>query len=142
MKKLNVVIRTVKLADLPHVFRLARVDELRAANHQFAEQWWIRDFLKSRQPFFVATLNSHVVGFILGECATGKVAIQHLIAVEPKYRHRGIGKQLKLAFEREVRRRGITCILLYMSGSKHWAHHLEHHGYARGSLVREYQKFL
>jgi GNAT superfamily N-acetyltransferase len=90
----------------------------------------------------VAVLNDRVVGFILGECATGKVAIQHLLAVDPAYRLRGIGKQLKLAFEREMRRRGMVCILLYESGNKHWAHHLERHGYARGILVREYQKFL
>lgn len=138
----QVNIRPARASDLPAVFRLAQANELRAANHQFAERWWIRDFLKARQPFIVAAVGKQIVGFTLGECATGKVAIRHLTAVAPKFRRQGIGSQLMGAFETEVRRRGMTCVLLYVSGGKHWAAAIERRGYARGSLVREYQKFL
>lgn len=142
MKKLNVTIRPAKQADLKTVYRLSRIPELAAPNRQAAERWWIKDFLKSRRPFFVAVIDGRVVGFVLGEYATGKVAIQHLLAVHPDYRRHGVGLQLLHAFEREVRRRGMACILLYLSGGKRWANVLGHHRYAAGSLVREYQKFL
>lgn len=137
-----IFIRPATVKDLPTVFRIAQAKELKAANHQFAERWWIRDFLKSKQPFFVATINQQIVGFTLGECATGKVAIRHLTAVEKKFRRLGIGQKLVQAFEQECRRRGMTCILLYVSGGRHWERVMEKNGYARGSIVREYQKFL
>lgn len=135
-------IRPAQKADLPAVYQLAQAKELHAASHQFAERWWIRDFLKAKQPFFVAEVDQQVVGFTLGECATGKVAIRHLTAVAQQHRGLGIGQMLMTAFERECRRRGMTCILLYMSGGQHWAKLHQRHGYIRGSVVREYQKFL
>lgn len=138
----NIRIRRATAADLPAVYLLATAKELDAPNHQAAEKWWIRDFLKAKQPFFVAEARGRVVGFTLGECATGKVAIHHLTAVEPRWRRRGIGTALTKAFEREARRRGMTCVLMYVSGGRHWQRKMERIGYARGSVVREYQKFL
>lgn len=143
MKSGAVIIRPAVKSDLVSVYTIAQADELRAPNHQFAERWWIRDFLQAKQPFFVAVMDKRVVGFILGECATGKVAIAHLMSVAPRYRKHGIGLLLGRAFERECRKRNMTCILLYASNHDlFFQRALTTHGYARGSLVREYQKFL
>lgn len=138
----GVTIRPASAADLPAVFQLARAKELNAPNHQAAEKWRIRDFLKAGQIFFVAIVNARVVGFTLGECATGNVAIHHLTAVAPRWRRKGIGTMLARRFEQEARRRGMTCVLLYVSGNAGWKKTMKRLGYARGSLVYEYQKFL
>lgn len=138
----KVTIRPVTSKDLPRVFQIARAKELKAANHHFAERWWIRDFLKAKQPFFVATNQKQIIGFVLGECATGKVAICHLMAVDEQYHRQGVGTALMHAFERECRHRKMKCILLYFGGGKPVESALKKHGYARGSLVREFQKFL
>lgn len=135
-------IRAARRADLPTVFSLAKAKELDAANHQRAERWWIRDFLATKQPFFVASVENKIVGFILGECATGRVAILHLAVVKPAYRKKGIGATLLEAFEHESRRRKMRCVLSYVSGQKYWERHLEKKSYGRGSMTREYQKAL
>lgn len=138
----QIIVRPAVRADLPACYRLARTKELRAPSHQGAERWWIRAFISAQQPFFVAVHRDQIVGFTLGECATGKVAIRHLTAAAPNYRRRGLGRRLVRAFERECRARGQTCVLAYVSGGQGWERALRRLGYARGSLVREYQKFL
>lgn len=139
----SIIIRPAQKKDLPQCFRLARAKELKAPNRQSAERWWIHDFLKSRQPFFVATIDRRVVGFTLGECATGQVAPHHLLVVKSEYRRKGIGSKLVGAFEHEVRRRGMTCVLGYaVYRSIGVRRLLKKHQYTAGSLVREYQKFL
>lgn len=138
-----IVVRPATKSDLPGVNRLARSPKLAAPSHAAAERWWIKAFLEEDQPFFVAVEYKNVIGFILGECATGKVAIAQLMAVTPKYRQHGIGLLLGRAFERECRKRKMTCILLYASNhDAFFTRALKKHGYARGSVVREFQKFL
>ena len=142
-RRKKVVIRPARPDDLRAVYRLARASELSAPSHPAAEKYWIKDFLLDGQPFLVATDDGgKVVGFTLGECATGDVAIRHLTAVDPEHRRQGIGEQLVKAFEREARRRKMTCILMYVSGGAHWARTHRRLGYAAGAIVREYQKFL
>ena len=135
-------IRPACQTDLKAVYALARNPHLAAPNHQAAERWWIKAFLDERQIFFVACEGTKVIGFTLGECAAGKVAIRHLTTVHPSLRGQGIGTKLMKAFEKESRRRGMTCVLCYVSGGKHWEQALKKNGYAAGSIVREYQKFL
>lgn len=137
----GIAIRPARRRDLPSLYRLARNPKLAAPSHQAAERWWIRSFLDERQILIVAELDGRVIGFVMGEAATGKVAIGHLLTVAPKYRRAGVAARLGRAFERACRERGMTCILLYASSST-MARLLKKGGYARGSRAVEYQKFL
>jgi len=135
------VIRPARRSDLPSLYRLARNPKLAAPSHQAAERWWIRAFLEEKQILLVATIDSAVVGFVMGETATGKVAIAQLLVVARGMQRSGIATLLGRAFERECRKRGMTCILLYAS-SRAMEQLLTKAGYVQGSPVREYQKFL
>lgn len=143
MKQDMTIIRKARASDLPAIFSLAKNPALAAPNRQGAERWWVRDHLREQQILLVAVREKQVIGFTMGETATGKVALLHLLAVLPKYQAHGIARKLGQAFERECRQRGMTCVLTYM-------HHadraldaaMRRHGYAAGSVVREYQKFL
>ncbi|MBI5405259.1 MAG: GNAT family N-acetyltransferase [Candidatus Kerfeldbacteria bacterium] len=137
----GIIIRPARRADLPSLYRLARNPKLAAPSHQAAERWWIRSFLDERQILIVAVHDDQVVGFVMGETGTGKVAIGHLLVVQRSYQKRGLAQRLGRAFERECRNRGMTCVLLYAS-SRPMEQLLTKAGYVQGSPVREYQKFL
>lgn len=140
---MNIQIRPARASDLPTVFSLSTSPKLAAPRAASAERWWIRAFLVERQPFFVALNKKQVVGFILGEYATGHVAIAQLLMVKPAYRKQGIGVALGQAFEQACRQKGMRCILLYASNhDKFFERSLRTYGYQRGASVREYQKML
>lgn len=103
-----ITIRSAQRHDLTALYRLARNPKLAAPSHQAAERWWIKSFLEERQILIVAELSGRVIGFIMGETGTGKVAIGHLLVVQRSYQQKGIAQRLGRAFERECRRRGMT----------------------------------
>jgi GNAT superfamily N-acetyltransferase len=100
-------------------------------------------FVDAGQPVLVARYGARVVGFALGECTTGRLAICHILVVEERYRGRGIGSALLRQFEEQVVGWGASHVLLYGDArSTHTIRFFRRSGYRLGNLVREMSKRL
>ena len=131
-------VRYARRRDLRQCYRLARMRPFRTPGGHAPATAWMREFIRTNQPFLVAMSRGRILGFIVGEIATGGVAICHLLGVDRRWRRQGIGSALLLAFEGACQGRGATHILLYAyEVSSATAGFFRKHRYKRGSHVVE-----
>lgn len=90
MRNQKVLLRKFEPSDLVSVLRIERlsfaIDPCSAGRFRYCYQ-------KQPEGFIVAEKNNEVVGYIVGRITQGRGGIGS-IAVEPKYRNEGIGRQL------------------------------------------------
>jgi len=92
------------------------------------------------EAFIVATRGRRIVGFSLGSVHEGTVARLLMLAVHPAYRRRAVGTHLLEVFLAEVKRKGMTGIVLEVRvRNKDAIMFYQHHGFSiRGLLERYY----
>ena len=108
---MEVKIRNVRLEDLPKVYDI----ELKSFKHPYPYTLILTYYYIAHPYFLVAEINGKVVGYVIALLRGG--ALGHIIsvAVDPKYRGRGIGKSLLKAIEELLRDSGAKVIRLEVS---------------------------
>jgi len=134
--------RKAKQGDCKQVWEMCKIPELINPSGQPPRLWWIKDFVKEKQIFFVAEENKEIIGFVLGERITGNCAIAHMSAVKKQYQGQGIGTELINLFEKECKKRKLKAILTYAYSKSKSVKILEKRGYEKGFLTYEMLKFL
>jgi ribosomal protein S18 acetylase RimI-like enzyme len=136
-------IRKATLRDCKDCFELSKIPELANPSGEPSHIWWMEAFVKEKQLFFVAEENKKVLGFTMGEIATGKIAFRHMTVVKKEYQNKGIGKRLAKKFEDECRKRKVKAIMLYgYAKNKKTIQFQISQGFEKGSLTYEFIKFL
>ena len=108
-----VKIRLSKLKDCKKCVELSRIEELRPAGSDYISEGYFRIFVDKDEMFFVAEENGKIVGYILGEPMKGKLANLGLLAVDPNFRGKGVGKKLVESFRKKCDEKGLKFLLLY-----------------------------
>ena len=86
----QVTIRHMKLIDLTAVIR---VNE-RCMVENYPREFWDTKFLTAKQHSFVATVATEIIGYVFCEGGVGATASILSLAVNDKYRGKGLGKHL------------------------------------------------
>lgn len=110
----QVIIRQMKLSDLPDVIRVcnqAFLEEARVTSEIGISL--LKSLIKQPNAQLVAEINGKVVGFLRGRINSKakEAAILH-IAVHPSYQGKGIGSQLIREFEKLAKSKGVKRIIL------------------------------
>jgi N-acetylglutamate synthase-like GNAT family acetyltransferase len=134
------LIKKARKEDLPECFELLKIKELLDADREPCRDWWISAFLK--QVFLIAEEDKKIVGLILGEVATGNLALVHLIVVKKEFRRKGIGTFLLKKAEKEFKRKKAKAILLYGYANRISKKFLKNSDYLKGAKTYEFLKFI
>lgn len=134
------LIRKAKKEDLPEVYELLKTKELLDPDGKTCKRWWISAFLK--QVFIVAKADNKIIGLIIGEIATGKLAILHLVTVKKEFRKKGIASLLLKKAEQELKKRGARAIAGYVYAEKGPIKLVEKFHYKKGARTYEFLKFI
>lgn len=137
---MDVLIRKAKKGDLSECFELLKTKELLDPNGKPCKKWWISAFLK--QIFFVAVQDKKIVGLIIGEIATGKLAILHLMVVKKEFRRKGIASLLFKKAEKEIKKRKGRAIVGYVNDNKAILNFIKKFHYLKGARTYEFLKFI
>jgi N-acetylglutamate synthase-like GNAT family acetyltransferase len=139
---MDVLIRKAKNEDLPGIYELLKCKELLDPDGKPCRKWWIKSFFK--QVFLIAEseLDKKVVGFIIGEKASGNLGLIHLIAVKKEFRRKGIATLLLIKAEKELKKRNAKAILVYGYASRISKRFLRKSSYMKGSKTYEFLKFI
>jgi len=133
---------TIKNFDLSHLEKVLRI-ERESFKYPWNKPSFIWYYLKSPDEFLIATINDDVVGYIIAEVQKdlyGK-AIGHIVnlAVDPKYRGKGIGKALLQHLLNRFMGKGITRVYLEVSKSNEIAKKLyKAYGFKEQGVIRGY----
>ncbi len=118
---------------------MSNIPELLPAGEKNVQTWWMESFIKENEIFLVAKQDKQVVGYVMGESLSGRVAILHILCVDRKYRRNGIGKDLLAAFENECRNRKNRVTIVYAQRGPILSL-LKNKGYSAGSRLVECEK--
>lgn len=104
---MNCIIRAMKFTDIDHVYQI----ECQVFPNPWPKSFFENDLHKHNTIALIADNNGEVKGYALADCVADELHITN-IAVDPRYHHQGIGKQLlseleKLGIER-------NCIYAYL----------------------------
>jgi len=133
---------TIKNFDLSHLGEVLRIERA-SFRHPWNKPSFVWYYLKSPDEFLIATINDEVVGYIIAEVQKdlyGK-AIGHIVnlAVDPKYRGKGIGKALLQHLLNRFVSKGITRVYLEVSKSNEVAKRLyKAYGFKEQGIIRSY----
>ena len=108
-----VKIRHATLKDCKKCAELSRVPELELPLEKYISEKYFKLFVDEDKMFFVAEDNNKIVGYILGEPMKGRLANLGLLAVDKKFRGKGVGKKLVDAMRKRCDEKGLTYLLLY-----------------------------
>ncbi len=112
-------IRRAKECDIPHLALLEKdCFDTYYREHRFNEADFTDYLHKKGAIFFVAVLNSSIIGYAAGLVGTSQSqfsAYLDSIAVLPKSRKRGIGDQLLQCFIEEAKQRACKRIMLHVA---------------------------
>ena len=106
-------IRIAELKDCRRCAELSKIEELKPAVGGYPPKKYFELFVDKDKMFFVAEENDNIVGYILGEPMKGNIANLGLLAVDKKYRGKGIGKKLIEAMRKRCNEKGLNYLLLY-----------------------------
>jgi len=108
-----VVIRLARIEDCKACSKLSEIKELAIADGTYISENYFKSNVDDDEMFFVAELDSKIVGYILGEPMKGNMAYLSLLAVDTKIRGKGIGKKLIAKFEEQCKTKGLNEVLFY-----------------------------
>ncbi|HTY44300.1 MAG TPA: GNAT family N-acetyltransferase [Patescibacteria group bacterium] len=135
------IVRKAKKEDLQECFELLKVRELMDPSGDPCKKWWIESFIK-KQTLLVAEIDNKIIGFIMAEVATGKLALIHLVVVKKEFRRRGIASLLLKKTEKELKSKGARAIALYAYANKIQENFFRKFGYVKGAKTYEFLKFI
>lgn len=135
-------IRPAKIEDCKSCHELSKVPELRTPHKDEPPLYWFQNIVKEKQILLVAEENKKIIGFIMGERIVCDWTALHLLAVNPYYRSKGIGRKLIEAYEKECRKRKLHGILTYVHSNIQTINFFKRNKYSLGSTVIEAIKEL
>jgi len=141
--KENIIIRDAVIDDIKEIQLMSLADELKNPNGEAQKEWWFESFVKEKQFFYVAVLDTRVVGFILAERTTGDCLLIQDIFVLESFRGMGIGKIFMDKVEEEARKRNYKLIYVYgdvLNGKTQ--NFYKKLAFEESHLVKEFVKFL
>ena len=104
-------IRKAKEKDLKYCEILSRINELQLDTRKYPDKKYFREFLGPL--FLVSEEGDEVIGYILGEKEKAGLSSLNLMAVDKKYRGKGIGKLLLNKFCENSKKIGLKEIYLF-----------------------------
>ena len=133
-------IRNATLKDCRKCAELSRIPELELPLEKYISEKYFRLFVDSDKMFFVAEKGREIIGYVLGEPMKGNLANLGLLAVDRKFRGKGIGKKLIDAMRKRCDEKGLTYILLYApKNNKKTLEFYREHGFKEG---KSYVQFV
>lgn len=138
-----VKVRKATLKDCTILVEMAKLPELKTPSGYYPSLEWFKVIVKEKQILLVAEDKKKLIGFVMGERIAGDWSILHLMAVDPTWQGKGIGKILIQEFEKECIKRKLGGVILY--GYQHNEKTIDFFvkaGYNKGSPVIEFNKHL
>ena len=105
-------IRHAALKDCKKCAGLSKIEELKPVIGSYIPERYFKLFVDKDKMFFVAEYNNKIVGYILGEPMKGRLANLGLLAVDKKFRGKGIGKKLVEAFRKRCDKKKLNYMWL------------------------------
>ena len=136
---MKIKIRKATEADISSCLRLLRTPELKHASGVYMQKRWLVKYFGDE--FLVADINGKTVGLVYGELLRDSGSLIWGVAVDKRFRGKGIAGQMLDEFERRVRKKHVEWIILYgCATSKAVLHLYSHRGYEKGLCHYEFVK--
>ena len=98
-------------------------EEIERGMGEFNQKWMNGWAIRKDSKIFTAQENSGVIGFLILTKGSGNIPAQiHLLAVDKKFRNRGVGKQLMKKIEEIAKKMGCKNIQFVSSAHRKGAH--------------------
>ena len=135
-------IRQARRSDCPACQRLGRVPEIAIAPKWYLPLAYYQAVVRGKHIFLVTFINNKIIGFIIAEKIVAGYLSQYVV-VSKTYRHRGIGRALLEAMEKEAQRRGAYFLLAYAVTNNVYIQKLHRQlGWRSSHVTREWTKGL
>ena len=139
-------IRKARESDKKRILELLSVNSGNTGNDELHyEEKHIMEYIEGKSfETFVAEIDKIIVGVVMANVfPIGEYAEMYNIAVDGKYRKKGIGMKLGDFLENYLRKKGIEFVYGYVNEDNKPSQKLaEKNGYERGKKILFYSKFL
>ena len=110
-------VRKAVVGDLKRVYELSKIKELYTAAGDVIPLHYFENVIGPETVFLVAEEEDKIVGYSIANILPGKLALWQLLAVDPAFQSKGIGKILANKIKEECLERGLDWITGYVSKS-------------------------
>lgn len=72
-----------------------------------------KDILKGERPLYIAYKKDKIVGYLLTKKEYAGVAFGHWLGVDSQFRHKGIGSELLISWEKDAKKMGVHVLQVW-----------------------------